>query len=533
MSHSPKSRVLLVILDGWGLTPKMKGNAVALGQTPVFDRLMNRYLNTELIASGSAIDLPPGHMGNSEVGHQNIGAGRIVPQPSTTITRAIDSGSFFDRRRLLPKAMKAAKLRDGHAHAHGAATTVHLFGLLSDGLVHSHIDHAFALLELAAAHNVVCVVHVLLDGRDVPPKSAEKYITQLENVMNKLGTGRIGTLTGRVLYERDHKKWDHVEKLYRLLIHNEGHHVKTPLAAIERAYRQGVCIDEHIPPFVIVDDLGEPISKVRDGDLFINWNFRGDRATMLSHALVDNTFDHFARPTHPNLKYFCMSQYDDDIAAPVAYPPTRLFEVLSEVISRQGLSQFKAAETTKFFHLTFFFNCRRKRPFANETQKMIPSKKTEHYDTMPEMSAVEVADTIIDALSTRQFEFLAVNFANPDMVGHTGNLPAAIKAVEVVDQNLGRVMKSAQEHDYTMIVTADHGNADQMLDYTTGEPHTAHTANNVPFILILAKELQKRSQKPITFKNMPKRLLGNIAPTILDLMGLPKPAEMTCSSLLK
>lgn len=516
-----KGRLLLVILDGWGLNPDPAGNAIALGDTPIVDNLLKKFPNTELIASGEAIDLPPGHMGNSEVGHQNIGAGRVIPQASTSITRAIDSKRFFDSQRLIPKAMKAAKKRNAN---------VHLFGLLSDGLVHSHIKHAFALIELASKINVKCFIHPLLDGRDVPPMSAKQYLICLQELLNNLGIGEVGTLTGRVIYERDHKKWHHTEQLYRLLVENKGTYAKSTLKAVDHAYSHGVTIDEHIPPYVIVDNSEKPISELKNGDLFINWNFRGDRATMISHALVDTEFYHFKRPKHPKINYICMSLYDEEIDAPVAFPPIKLSNIISEVISNHGLKQFKTAETTKFYHLTFFFNCRRLQPYPNEVQTMIASKKTDKYDEMPEMSADEVAGCIITALESNNFDVLAVNFANPDMVGHTGNLPATIKAIETVDYHLGRVIDIAQKNNYTIIVTADHGNAELMIDKKTKKPHTAHTSSNVPFILILNDDLKKMYPGKIELRQ--NGILGDIAPTILELLNIPKPHEMTCESLI-
>jgi 2,3-bisphosphoglycerate-independent phosphoglycerate mutase len=512
--------MVLIILDGWGMNPNKKGNAIAQGNTPVFDSLLKDYPNTELIASGEAIDLPPGHMGNSEVGHQNIGAGRVVPQASTVITRAINSGSFFDGRRIIPKAIKAAVTR---------GATAHLFGLLSDGLVHSHIKHAFALIKLASDLKADLVIHPLLDGRDVPPMSAQEYLSCLQELLTNLGTGKIGTINGRVLYERDHKKWHHTEELYNLLVHNKGIPARDPFDAVKDAYSKGVTIDEHIPPYVMVDESDNPVSKLADGDLFINWNFRGDRATMITHALIDDEFPHFDRGKRPKIEYICMSKYDDDIPAPIAYPPVRLKNILSSILSEHGMFQFKTAETTKFYHLTFFFNCRRVRPFPNEVQKMVPSKKNDKYDEVPQMSAAEVAESIIEAIDSERFNFLSVNFANPDMVGHTGNLKAAIKAVEFVDQNLARVLKAANDHNYSVIVTADHGNADCMIDLKTDKPMTAHTASNVPFIVILNDAMNKKYP---TLKIRNGGLLGNIAPTILQLFGIPKPVEMTCKSLI-
>jgi 2,3-bisphosphoglycerate-independent phosphoglycerate mutase len=512
--------MILIILDGWGMSKKCYGNAIDMAQTPTFDRLMTDHPNTQLIASGEAIDLPPGHMGNSEVGHQNIGAGRVVPQASTIISNAIEDGSFFNDGTLLSREIQNAVKRNA---------TVHLFGLLSDGLVHSHIKHAFALLKLVSDHNADCVVHPLLDGRDVPPMSAKNYLSCLTELMNNLNTGRIGTLTGRVLYERDHKKWHHTEGLYNLLVHNIGTKAQSPIAAVEHAYSQGVTIDEHIPPYVMVDDSDEPVSKMKDDDLFINWNFRGDRATMISHALVDLGFTYFDRAKHPKIRYVCMSLYDLDISAPVAFPPPKLKGVLSEILAEYGFRQFKTAETTKFYHLTFFFNCRRIKPFKLEDQQMVPSKKNDKYDEIPEMSAAEVADSIISAINTQNYAFLAVNFANPDMVGHTGNLEAAIKAVEVVDNNLARVISAGKEQDYSIIVTADHGNADCMVDLETKKPMTAHTASNVPFILIL-NDFHKKQVPNLKLRN--DGVLGNIAPTILKLFNIPKPAEMTCKSLI-
>jgi 2,3-bisphosphoglycerate-independent phosphoglycerate mutase len=510
----------LIILDGWGLSKKCYGNAIDMAQTPTFDRLLIDHPNTQLIASGEAIDLPPGHMGNSEVGHQNIGAGRVVPQASTIISNAIESGSFFDDNALLSREIRAAVERN---------VTVHLFGLLSDGLVHSHIKHAFALLKLVSDHKADFVVHPLLDGRDVPPMSAKKYLTCLIDLMKNLNTGRIGTLTGRVLYERDHKKWHHTEGLYNLLVHNIGTRAESPIAAVDHAYSKGVTIDEHLPPYVMVDDSGEPVTEMKDDDLFINWNFRGDRATMISHALVDQDFKYFDRGSHPKLRYICMSLYDTDIPAPVAFPPPKLKGVLSEVLAEHGFRQFKTAETTKFYHLTFFFNCRRTKPFKNEDQKMVPSKKNDKYDEIPEMSAVEVGDSIIDAINSQNYDFLAVNFANPDMVGHTGNLEAAIKAVESVDSNLERVINAGKELEYSIIVVADHGNADCMVDLNTKKPMTAHTASNVPFIFIL-NDFHKKQFPKLVLRN--DGVLGNIAPTILQLFHIPKPSEMTCESLI-
>jgi 2,3-bisphosphoglycerate-independent phosphoglycerate mutase len=517
-----KQRVLLVIIDGWGLNNKTEGNAIALGKTPVYDRLLKQFPNTSLVASGNAIDLPAGHMGNSEVGHQNIGAGRIVPQASSTITRSIISGSFFHRSRLIPKVISDAK---------ASGSNIHIFGLLSDGLVHSHINHALAVLKLINMFDMDCTVHVLLDGRDVPPMSAKQYIKQIEDVMDTLNTGKIGTVTGRLIYERDHEKWPLVKQLYDLLVHNHGTPVRSANEAVDDAYKNGVTIDEHIPPFVIVDKNNKPISTVRDGDVFINWNFRGDRATMISHALVDSDFTFFDRGAHPVIKYICMSLYDNDIDAPVAFPPVKMKNVLSEIICNNRLKQFKTAETTKFYHLTFFFNCRRIRPFNGEVQKMVSSKKTEHYDELPEMSAVEVAESVIEAIASKNYDFIAVNFANPDMVGHTGNLEAAIQAIETVDRNVGHVLKTSQECGYTTIVTSDHGNADQMMNTTTNVPHTAHSANDVPFILIPEPTLSASYKKSIQLRS--GGLLGNIAPTILNLMDLQIPPEMTCKSLLK
>jgi 2,3-bisphosphoglycerate-independent phosphoglycerate mutase len=524
--HVP-NKVLLVILDGWGQNPETEGNAIALANTLVFDRLSSKYPNTTLVASGSAIDLPPGHMGNSEVGHQNIGAGRVVPQASSTITRTIISGTFFDGRRIIPKAMAAAKRR---------GSKVHLFGLLSDGLVHSHINHAIALIKLAHDIRVDYIVHALLDGRDVPPRSAKKYLGILNKVMEDCPDGVIGSVTGRLIYERDHEKWQLVKQLYDLLVLSKGKPVQTAEAAVDDAYSAGVTIDEHIPPYVIVDRRSKPVGKMENNDLLINWNFRGDRATMISHALMDPNFQHFKRHNHLKLNYICMSLYDDNIPAPVAFPPIKMKQVLSDVISNHGLYQFKTAETTKFYHLTFFFNCRRLRPFWGETQVVIPSKKTEHYDEIPEMSAPEVAESIIGALNSNKYQFLAVNFANPDMVGHTGNLDATIRAVQAVDQNLGKVIKSAQEQGYTTIVTADHGNADYMVDLKNNIPVTAHSASDVPFILIPGSQFTpprglKVSGK-IELMKCGEGLLGSIAPTILALLDIEKPQVMTGESLL-
>ncbi|MBE3587284.1 MAG: 2,3-bisphosphoglycerate-independent phosphoglycerate mutase [Thermoanaerobacteraceae bacterium] len=506
--------MVLVVLDGWGLNDEKKGNAIALAGTPNMQRFWSQYPHTTLGTSGEAVGLPAGQMGNSEVGHLNIGAGRIVYQEFTRITRAIRDGSFFTNEELVA-AVK-------HVQQKGSA--LHLMGLLSDGGVHSHITHLFALLELAGRHNLERVyVHCFLDGRDVPPDNAGQYIRQLEDRCRELAVGRIATVMGRYYAMDRDRRWERTEKAYRAMVLGEGLRAASALEALEEAYRRGET-DEFVQPTVVLDGSGLPVATVNDGDAIIFYNFRPDRARQITRAFVDDDFQGFTRPENrPRVWYTCMTQYDKTIHAPVAFKPQHLNNTLGEVLSRLGVRQLRLAETEKYAHVTFFFNGGVETPYPGEDRILIPSPKVATYDQKPEMSAIEVTDTFLEQLATGKYQVFIMNYANADMVGHTGDMAAAEKAVATVDHCLGRLVEAVLARKGTVLITADHGNADEMTE-PDGHPHTAHTTNPAPFILI-NDELKNVKLRP--------GILADVAPTMLELLGVDKPAEMTGESLIE
>ncbi|HKZ16989.1 MAG TPA: 2,3-bisphosphoglycerate-independent phosphoglycerate mutase [Geobacteraceae bacterium] len=505
--------LLLMILDGWGINPHSQNNAISQAATPNMTRLCREYPCTLLDASGMAVGLPDGQMGNSEVGHLNIGAGRIVYQDLTRITKAIEDGSFFNNEVLL----------DCIARTKASGGSLHLAGLLSDGGVHSHNTHLYALLEMAAKEGIKNIfVHCLLDGRDTPPKSGAEYLAQLDAEMERIGTGRIATVIGRYYAMDRDKRWDRVEKAYSAMVQGIGLEFASAKFAIEQSYLDGVT-DEFVLPSVIVEG-GEPIGRIKDGDGFIFFNFRSDRAREITRAFTDPNFDGFARRRLPQLAaYACMTVYDETFDLPVAFAPVELKNILGEVIGRSGLKQLRIAETEKYAHVTFFFNGGNETPFPGEDRVLIPSpREVPTYDEKPEMSAGLVTDEFLRRLDEDKYDFIVLNFANADMVGHTGMLPAAVKAIETVDECVGKIVEKVLEMKGRALITADHGNAESMVD-EKGEPHTAHTTDPVPFILVddTRKDASLRSGT-----------LADIAPTVLDLMGITKPAEMTGKSLL-
>ncbi|MGB9791874.1 MAG: 2,3-bisphosphoglycerate-independent phosphoglycerate mutase [Thermacetogeniaceae bacterium] len=505
----------LIILDGWGCSPEKRGNAIFLADTPNFDSLRNVYPYTTLKASGEDVGLPPGQMGNSEVGHLNIGAGRIVYQDITRISRAIRTGEFFENP-VLAEAMKKAK--DG-------GKSLHLFGLVSDGGVHSHLTHLYALLEMARRYGLPRVfVHAFLDGRDVPPSSAKEYIQELEKKCEELGTGRIATVMGRYYAMDRDKRWERVEKAFNAIVHGEGEKARSALEAVERSYENGVT-DEFVVPTVILDSSGNPVGRVEKEDVIIFFNFRADRAREITRAFTDKDFEGFRRRDgYPGVHFVCMTQYDATIDAPVAFPPQSLKHTLGEVLAERGLKQLRIAETEKYAHVTFFFNGGVEKPNPGEERILIPSPKVATYDLKPEMSAYEVTDRVLQEIAEDKYDVIILNYANPDMVGHTGCLEAAIKAISVVDECMGKVVKAVLDKGGVALVTADHGNAEQMLEEDGEEPHTAHTTNPVPFILV-GEEYRKRALRS-------DGALEDIAPTMLEILRIPKPPEMTGSSLL-
>lgn len=511
LKHIP---MVLVILDGWGLKDQNKGNAIARARTPNMDHFCSAYPHTTLKTSGEDVGLPHGQMGNSEVGHLNIGAGRIVYQELTRITRAIRDGSFFTNTELVAAVKHVQKTR----------RALNLIGLLSDGGVHSHINHLFALLELAKRHNLERVyIHCFLDGRDVPPDNAGEYIQQLEDKCRELGVGRIATVMGRYYAMDRDRRWERTEKAYLAMVLGEGLKATSARQALEDAYRRGET-DEFVQPTAIVDRDGHPVATVKDGDAVVFYNFRPDRARQITRAFVDGDFTGFVRPVNrPGVHFTCMTLYDKTIDAPVAFKPQHLNNTLGEVLSRLGIRQLRLAETEKYAHVTFFFNGGVEAPNPGEDRILIPSPKVATYDQKPEMSAIEVTDTFLEQLATDKYQIIIMNYANADMVGHTGDMAAAVKAVETVDQCLGRVVEAVLDKQGTVIITADHGNAEEMLD-PQGHPHTAHTTDPAPFILI-NRDLKQVKIHP--------GILADIAPTMLALMGIPKPPEMTGSSLME
>ena len=507
-----KGPVMLMILDGFGINEKTDGNAVKLAKTPNIDKLMKKYPNTIMYTSGLKVGLPDGQMGNSEVGHTNIGAGRIVYQELTKITKSIEDGDFF----AIPEFIEAIENCKKHN------SKLHILGLLSDGGVHSHIRHLYGLLEMAKRRDFEDVyVHCFLDGRDTPPASAEGYITQLEEKMKEKKVGKIASISGRYYAMDRDKRWDRVKKCYDALVRGEGNKATSATIAIEDSYQKEV-FDEFVEPTVIVNN-DTPIATIGENDSVIFFNFRPDRAREITRAIVDPEFDGF-ETEKINTYFVCFTNYDETMPnVKIAFKKEPLVNTFGEVVSKNGLKQLRIAETEKYAHVTFFFNGGEEKQYPGEDRILVPSPKVETYDMQPEMSAYEVTDKVVEALNTDKYDVIILNFANTDMVGHTGSLSAAIKAVETVDECVGRIVKIIEEKKGNLLITADHGNAEQMIDYKTGEPHTAHTTNPVPIILVT-------DDKSLTLKNDGK--LADLAPTMLELMGIEKPVEMTGESLL-
>lgn len=503
-----KKPVMLMILDGWGIAPAGKYNAATTASTPNLDRLFAAYPHTQLEASGGYVGLPDGQIGNSEVGHLNIGSGRIIYQQLTRITKACREGALSANKELRSCMEQAAA---GNA-------ALHLLGLLSDGGVHSHIEHLLALLQMAKELGLRRVfVHAFLDGRDVPPASALGYLRQLEDFMTELGVGRIATVHGRYYAMDRDKRWERVQRSYKALTAGEGLHAASAVEGVQASYDAGVT-DEFVEPFVIDGVDG----SIKAGDSVIFFNFRPDRARELTRALNDRDFTAFERtPGAWPLHYVCMTQYDAAIDAPVAFPPETVRDTLGEVLAAHGLRQLRIAETEKYAHVTFFFNGGVEAPVPGEERILIPSPKVATYDLQPEMSAYAVTEALLAELEQDNFDVIILNFANPDMVGHTGVMAAAVKAMEAVDACAGRIVDRVLELGGSVCVTADHGNLEKMWDEETGAPHTAHTTNKVPFILISEKK-----------HRLHPGILADIAPTLLELLGLDKPELMTGNSLI-
>ncbi len=500
-----KTPTTLIIMDGFGLSDAVDGNAIATAQTPVLDRLFAENAHTVLSASGLDVGLPEGQMGNSEVGHTNIGGGRVVFQDLPRISKAIEDGTFFENEAY--NAAMDACLKNG--------TALHLLGLLSDGGVHSHITHLFALLELAKRKGLQRVyVHAFLDGRDVPPASGKAYVQQLADKCAELGVGKIATVQGRFYAMDRDKRWDRVEAAYDALVYGTGKYCEDPVQAVADSYAEGVT-DEFVVPVVCDKD-----GTISDNDSVIFFNYRPDRAREITRALVDENFDGFVRQWFP-LTYICTTEYDASMPnVTVAFPHQALNNCLGEYLSKLGLTQLRIAETEKYAHVTFFFNGGCETVFPGEDRVLVPSPKVATYDLQPEMSAAEVTEQAVDHIRSGEYDVIILNFANCDMVGHTGVFDAAVKAVETVDTCVGEIVRATAEMGGISMVTADHGNAEKMLD-DKGAPHTAHTTNLVPFIVVGAATQLRSSGR-----------LADIAPTMLDLMGLECPPEMDGKTLI-
>ncbi|MCI9087731.1 MAG: 2,3-bisphosphoglycerate-independent phosphoglycerate mutase [Clostridia bacterium] len=504
--------MMLMILDGFGINDNEKANAVKLANTPNIDKLMKIWPTTEIYTSGLKVGLPDGQMGNSEVGHTNIGAGRIVYQDLTRITKSIEDGDFFSIKEITGAIENCKK---NHSK-------LHIMGLLSDGGVHSHIRHLVALLEVAKRKDFDDVyVHCFLDGRDTPPASGESYISQLEEKMKEKEVGKIASISGRFYAMDRDKRWERVEKAYNALVKGQGEKATSAISAIESSYQQEV-FDEFVLPTVICNSNNDPVATIQDKDSVIFFNYRPDRAREITRSLVDLEFDGFT--TKPlDLYYVCFTQYDETIPnVQIAFKPESLKNTFGEYVSNQGLSQLRIAETEKYAHVTFFFNGGEEKQYPGEDRILVPSPKVQTYDMQPEMSAVEVTDKVVESIESDKYDCIILNYANPDMVGHTGNLEAAIKAIETIDECVERVVSAIEEKNGIILMTADHGNAEQMIDYKTGEPHTAHTTNVVPLVLIGVEGVQLKTGK-----------LADLAPTMLDLMGLQKPEEMAGESIIE
>jgi len=503
----------LIILDGWGLNSSCTANAVCQARTPRLDTLADTYPTTRLNASGLNVGLPEGQMGNSEVGHLNIGAGRVIYQDLTRISKSIADGDFFTN----------PVLREAMAKTRSAGGRLHLLGLLSDGGVHSHNSHVYALVEMALREGIGEVfIHAFTDGRDTPPKSAAGYLAELEKELARIGLGRVATVIGRYYAMDRDNRWERVERAWRAMVLGEGEAAATGSLAIAAAYAAKET-DEFVKPRVVQHD-GVPVGSIGDNDGLIFFNFRGDRARELTRAFTQLDFAGFQRPQIPKLSAFvCMSEYDETFALPVAFPSESYPDLLGQVVSRAGLKQLRIAETEKYAHVTFFFNGGEETPSPGEDRVLIPSpKEVATYDQKPAMSAVEVTDEAVRRIGSGEYALIVLNYANPDMVGHTGILSAAIKAMETVDACVGRVVDALLAVGGIALITADHGNCEQMDD-GSGTPHTAHTSNQVPLILVDPDRRGGRLREGI---------LADIAPTILTLLGLPQPAAMSGKSLL-
>jgi len=505
----------LIIIDGWGHSTAREGNAIALAATPFYDEIVAKYPQTLLEAHGSRVGLPAGVMGNSEVGHLNIGSGRVIRMDVSLVDHEIQTGEFF-RNPILGNAIEGAKKR---------STALHLMGLLSDGQVHSSLTHLFALLQFAKDHGLSRVfVHCFLDGRDTPPASAAIYITALQRKMAELGCGEIASVVGRYYAMDRDKRWDRTKRAYDLLVNAIGERVTGAETAVKQSYEKGIT-DEFVEPHVVVRPSGDPVATIDTEDSVIFFNFRPDRARQITRALAVPDFNDFPIADRPRVDFVCFTTYDRSFPLTVAFPPRHHRNVLAEVFGAFGTRNYRLAETEKYAHVTYFFNGGVEQAYPCENRLLVPSPKVATYDLQPEMSAFGVTDKVLRAIDDRETDVFVINFANPDMVGHTGKLDKTIEACQYVDTCLGRITKSIRQQKGITLITADHGNAEQMLDPETGAPHTAHTTNPVPFHLI--------DEASLGLKLRDGGALEDVAPTMLGVLELEQPQEMTGRDLRK
>ena len=508
-----KRKVCLMILDGWGHTDRVDGNAYAQAKKPFFDSLFAKYPHILLGTSGQCVGLPEGQMGNSEVGHTNMGAGRVVYQDFTRINKAIADGDFFENP-VLVQAIEIAKER---------GTNLHLMGLLSDGGVHSHQEHVYALLEMCKRRGLTRVfIHALMDGRDTSPNDGVNYMARLVEVCQAKGVGQIGVVSGRYyMMDRD-QRWERVQLAYDALVHGRGRTARDPVALIRSCYENKET-DEFIKPTVMIAADGAPVVTLKDRDVFLSFNFRSDRVRQITSALTSPTFDAFPVVRFPNLHYVCMTRYDEKLTLPVAYPPQDLDHTFGELVSAWGQKQLRIAETEKYAHVTFFFNGGQEKVFPFEERELIPSAKVATYDLKPEMSAYEVTDRLVERVRSGGFSAVVMNYANCDMVGHTGKMDAAVLAVEALDRALAKSIPALQDGGFTVFLTADHGNVEQMFDYENGQPFTEHTTNPVPLLVTDASLRFARTSGK----------LADLSPTMLVYAGCTPPTAMNGDVLIE
>ncbi len=508
----PVGPLVLVVLDGWGLREERAGNAIKLARTPSYLELLDRYANSSLQASSEYVGLPLGQMGNSEVGHITMGAGRVVYQDLTRIDKSVSDGDFLEKPALV----------EAMARCHGDAHALHIVGLVSPNGIHSHTRHLYALIEMAARHNLQRVfVQGFTDGRDTSPAGGAGFFGELEHFMTKLGTGRIASVGGRYYGMDRDNRWERTRQAYDSMVNGHAPHSQAAVEYIRKSYETGVS-DEFIVPGTIVDANDRPIGPIRDGDSIIFFNFRSDRARQLTRALALDTFDGFERHPHPKITMTTMTQYDRTFTFPAAFPPQSLSGSFAEVMAAQNMTNLRVAETEKYPHVSYFFNCGIEQPYPGEDRILVPSPKVPTYDLQPEMSAKGITDNLVNDVEGRKHDVIICNFANADMVGHTGNIDAAVMAVETIDQCLGRIVRAVRDAEGVLLVTSDHGNAEEMWNTQLNEPHTAHTCNPVPVIVVQdVKGMRLREGGS----------LRDIAPTMLGILGVPAPREMTGADL--